>query len=86
MERSGRESFCCGAGGGQLWLHEARGTRINAARTKQALSKNPSIVATSCPYCLVMFEDGLKDEKADEGVHVYDVSELLAKGLVAAKS
>lgn len=81
MDRSKRESFCCGAGGGQLWLHEAKGTRINNERTQQALSKNPSIVATSCPYCLVMFEDGLKDTKADEKIKVYDVSELLAKGI-----
>jgi len=85
MDRSKRQSFCCGAGGGQLWLHETKGTRINTARTRQALSKNPSIVATSCPYCLVMFEDGLKDEKADDRVQVYDVSELLAKGLQPTK-
>jgi Fe-S oxidoreductase len=81
MERHKRQSFCCGAGGGQLWLHESKGTRINTARTRQALEKKPSIVATSCPYCLVMFEDGLKDEKADERVAVLDVSELLAKRL-----
>jgi Fe-S oxidoreductase len=85
MARNKRESFCCGAGGGQLWLHEAKGTRINTARTRQALEQSPSIVATSCPYCLVMFEDGLKDEKADERVTVLDVSELLMKGLEERK-
>jgi Fe-S oxidoreductase len=79
MARNKKDSFCCGAGGGQLWLHESKGTRINTVRTRQALEKNPTIVATSCPYCLVMFEDGLKDEKADDRVTVLDVSELLMK-------
>jgi Fe-S oxidoreductase len=58
-------------------MHESKGIRINTERTKQALAKRPSIIATSCPYCLIMFEDGLKDEKAGERVKVMDVSELL---------
>ncbi len=77
MERTRRESFCCGAGGGRLWMHESRGTRINTARTRQALGKHPSIVATSCPYCLSMFEDGLKDEHAEAAVRAMDIAELL---------
>jgi Fe-S oxidoreductase len=81
MDRNKKESFCCGGGGGLLWLHEAEGVRISTARIRQALEKNPTIVATSCPYCLVMCEDGLKDEKAADRVRVMDVSELLAKGL-----
>lgn len=78
MGRTRRESFCCGAGGGRLWIHESRGTRINTARTRQALAREPSLVATSCPYCLIMFEDGLKDENAHDRVKVMDVSELAA--------
>lgn len=77
MERTRRESFCCGAGGGRLWMHESRGTRINTARTRQALATGPSIVATSCPYCLSMFEDGLKDEHAQSAVRAMDIAELL---------
>ncbi len=81
MERTGRESFCCGAGGGHLWMHESRGTRINTARTRQALTVHPSIVATSCPYCLSMFEDGLKDEHAEAAVRAMDIAELFTAAL-----
>ena len=80
MERSRNESFCCGAGGGRMWMHEATGTRINLERTRQALAEKPDIIATCCPYCLTMFEDGLKDEDAPN-VHVLDVAEIAAKGL-----
>ena len=59
-------------------MHESRGMRINAERTRQALAKEPSIIATSCPYCLIMFEDGLKDEKVEGRVKAMDVSELAA--------
>jgi Fe-S oxidoreductase len=77
MQRRGRESFCCGAGGGRMWMEESSGTRINVDRTRQALSRDPTIIATCCPYCLTMFEDGVKDEKAEEKVRVLDVSEIL---------
>ena len=78
MERARAESFCCGAGGGRLWMHESRGRRISTERTRQALAKQPSIIATSCPYCLIQFEDGLKDADVEGAVRVMDVSELAA--------
>ena len=83
MERNRGEGFCCGAGGGRLWMHEGKGIRINVERTRQALAKGPSIVAASCPYCLVMLEDGLKDEKAYGRVRAMDVSELLAAAIAS---
>ncbi|MGD0231769.1 MAG: (Fe-S)-binding protein [Syntrophorhabdales bacterium] len=86
MEKNRRRSFCCGAGGGRLWMHESRGIRISTARTRQALAERPSIVATSCPYCLIMFEDGLKDEGAYGRVRAMDVSELLAETLAPARA
>ncbi len=64
MEKSGRNTFCCGAGGGRMWMEETRGTRINAERTRQALETGASTVATSCPFCMVMMKDGLADAAA----------------------
>ncbi len=77
MDKNRRESFCCGAGGGRMWMEESSGTRINAERTRQALRLDPTVVATCCPYCLTMFEDGIKDEKAEGRVRVLDIAEIL---------
>ena len=54
MERSGTTTFCCGAGGGRMWMEETRGTRINAERTRQVLETGATTVATACPFCMVM--------------------------------
>jgi Fe-S oxidoreductase len=84
MEKSGRETFCCGAGGGRMWMEEQRGTRINAERTRQALATGAKEVATACPFCLVMMRDGVADAGArGEGVAVQDIAEILAAGLPA---
>ncbi|HUJ69467.1 MAG TPA: (Fe-S)-binding protein [Syntrophorhabdales bacterium] len=85
MDRTRGESFCCGAGGGRLWMHESRGERISSERTRQALAKEPSIIATSCPYCLMMFEDGLKDEGSQGPVRAMDVSELAMEAIVRGR-
>ncbi len=83
MERSGRESFCCGAGGGRMWMEETRGTRINAERTRQALATGASTVATNCPFCMTMLRDGLDSAEAnvDGAVRAIDIAELLAESL-----
>lgn len=78
MERNRERGFCCGAGGGHLWLEEQKtGRRINEMRAEQAMAVNAGTVATACPYCLQMFEDGLKLKEADETVKVMDITELL---------
>ena len=81
MERHGKDTFCCGAGGGRMWMEEDRGTRINTERTRQALETEADSVATACPFCLVMLRDGLADAGA-EGVEARDISEVLADALV----
>lgn len=81
MERRLEKSFCCGAGGGRMWMEESEGTRINAARVEEALKKEPRTVCVCCPYCLTMFEDGLKSIKADDKVQVMDVAEIVSRGL-----
>ena len=81
MERNGRQTFCCGAGGGRMWMEEQRGTRINAERTRQALETGADVVATACPFCMVMMKDGLAD--AGSSTVALDVSEILAARLAA---
>jgi Fe-S oxidoreductase len=80
MERHGRNTFCCGAGGGRMWMEETRGTRINAERTRQALETGADTVATSCPYCMTMMKDGLADAASGE-VSARDIAEILADSL-----
>jgi Fe-S oxidoreductase len=77
MRRNREQTFCCGAGGGHMWLHEA-GTRINHARAEQCLQSAPDLVGTACPYCVTMLEDGLK-EVAPGPVEVVDVIEILER-------
>jgi len=81
MERHRSNSFCCGAGGGRMWLEESRGERINIARIREALKENPDTICSSCPFCLVMFEDGLKDEGAMDKVKALDLAEVVARAL-----
>jgi Fe-S oxidoreductase/nitrate reductase gamma subunit len=83
LERNHDNSFCCGAGGGRMWMEEQQGSRINLNRIEEALRSKPNTICVSCPYCLTMFEDGLKDMGADQ-VRVKDLAEVLAEGLRAA--
>jgi len=85
MDKSGKNTFCCGAGGGRMWMEETRGTRINAERTRQVLETGAATVATSCPFCMVMMGDGLAAAgEGAAGVVALDVSELLAARIAAA--
>ncbi|CAL9517892.1 putative iron-sulfur-binding oxidoreductase FadF [Streptomyces sp. enrichment culture] len=81
MHRHKERGFCCGAGGARMWMEERIGKRINNERVDEALSVNPDIVSTACPFCLVMLTDsvnGKKNEgKAKESITVVDVAQLL---------
>jgi len=81
MDRNRGKSFCCGAGGGRMWMEETLGRRINEMRIEQALEKNPQVVGANCPFCLTMFEDGVKAKEAEESVKVLDLAELVAEVL-----
>jgi len=81
MERSYARSFCCGGGGGRMWMEEHLGKRINEMRVDQALALKPNVIATACPYCLTMLEDGLKARGKEDSVRVYDIAELLEKAM-----
>ena len=86
MERNGKNSFCCGAGGGRMWMEETRGTRINAERTRQALETGAEVVATNCPFCMTMMKDGLAEAESNSTglVSAADIAELLADSLAPA--
>ncbi len=77
MPRRREQGFCCGAGGGRMWMEEHPATRVNLVRVDEALATGAGTVAVGCPYCLTMFEDGLKDREA-AGVKVRDLAEVMA--------
>ncbi|MEW5722715.1 MAG: (Fe-S)-binding protein [Thermodesulfobacteriota bacterium] len=76
MVRSRSRTFCCGGGGGGLWLHES-GLRINQVRARECLDTGAGGVATACPYCLVMLEDGLGGLEGGKSMEVLDLIELV---------
>jgi len=78
MEHHRNRAFCCGAGGGRMWMEESIGKRINVARVEEALKEDPGTICLCCPYCMTMFEDGLKDKNADHRVQVLDLAEIVA--------
>jgi Fe-S oxidoreductase/nitrate reductase gamma subunit len=83
MDNRGKNTFCCGAGGGRMWMEETRGTRINESRTAQALATGAETVATECPFCMTMLKDGLEAAQSGTGgsVKAIDIAELLAESL-----
>jgi Fe-S oxidoreductase len=80
MPRHSRISFCCGAGGGRMWMEETLGRRINAERTAEALKTGAETIAVACPFCLTMLDDGVKDAGA-ERVVVRDIAEIVTARL-----
>ncbi len=77
MARSRGGSFCCGGGGGHMWMDETVGARISDTRTEQAVATGAGVVAVSCPYCLQMFEAGTRAKRVSDTVKVRDISEVL---------
>jgi Fe-S oxidoreductase len=77
MKRSKSKGFCCGAGGGRMWMEETVGKRINVERTEEALALKPDLIGTACPFCMTMLEDGVKEKEAGESVKVKDLAEIL---------
>ena len=82
MELNRDRAFCCGAGGGHMWIEESRGARINHIRTKQFLETASDVVGVSCPFCLQMFEEGISsNESAPPKARAKDLLELLDESL-----
>ena len=81
MSRNREQSFCCGAGGGHMWMEEKTAKKINWTRTEMALDAGASVIGTACPFCVVMFEDGIRGRNAEERLKARDLVELVAEAL-----
>ena len=81
MEQSKSESFCCGAGGGNMWYEVKTGDRINQNRIGQAVDTKAKTVAAACNFCNIMLEDGVKTTGNEENIKIVDIAEMVSKGL-----
>lgn len=79
MRRNKRNGFCCGAGGAQVFKEPEPGNKdINVERTEEAMETSSEIIATGCPFCMMMMTDGVKAKNAENKVQVMDVAEMIA--------
>ncbi|MGI6655954.1 MAG: (Fe-S)-binding protein [Desulfobulbus sp.] len=81
MQRTRDQAFCCSAGGGRILAEENIGERINGKRVQMALATDAELLLSNCPFCLTMFEDGVKGADAEERLRPRDVAEVLAERL-----
>lgn len=82
MKRNKSFALCCGAGGGQMFKESEKGDKeVFIERTEEALETGADIIATSCPFCMVMLTDGLKYKNKEEEIFNYDIAELVAMSL-----
>lgn len=80
MKRCKSNGLCCGAGGGQMFKEPEKGKKdINIERIDEALALNPNIVAASCPFCMTMLSDGIKNYNKEQEVKVLDIAEITAR-------
>jgi Fe-S oxidoreductase len=80
MELSREQGFCCGGGGGHVWMDEPVGRRINQIRMEQAMKTGAEVIAVACPYCLQMMDDAIRS--LESPMRAVDISELIADALV----
>jgi Fe-S oxidoreductase len=81
MDRSAAQSFCCGAGGGRILAEEKLGTRISETRAAMAAATGAPTLVSNCPFCLTMFEDGVKGAGVEERLAPKDLAEILVERL-----
>ncbi|HOJ02809.1 MAG TPA: (Fe-S)-binding protein [Bacteroidota bacterium] len=81
MPRSHDKGFCCGAGGGQMFMEETEGKRVNIERTEEALASGAGTIASACPFCMTMMTDGVKEKGKQEEVVVKDIAELVYEAM-----
>jgi Fe-S oxidoreductase len=82
LERTGTESFCCGAGGGRMWMEETIGKRINLERSEEIARQRVGNVAVGCPFCLTMIEDGMKEMGKEDEIRTLDIAEIVERSLL----
>ena len=81
LARNRENGFCCGGGGGRMWLHENLGRHINHIRAEEAAKSGAELVGTACPYCLTMLEDGIAALEVEKPPKVMDLIEIVAASL-----
>jgi Fe-S oxidoreductase len=82
MKRCKSNGFCCGAGGAQVFKEEEKGDkRVSTERAEEALDTGAAIIASNCPYCMMMLTDGVKVKEQEDKMQVLDIAELIAKSL-----
>jgi Fe-S oxidoreductase len=81
MHQHRDKCFCCGGGGGRVWLEEHEGRRVNQIRVEQAMEVNPRLLASACPFCLTMFEDGVRGKGVADTIRTRDIAELVADAI-----
>ena len=79
MSWNRRKALCCGAGGGQMWMEEHQGKRVNTHRTDMAIETAAEAVVVNCPFCMTMLSDGLKARESD--IRAWDLAEVVADNL-----
>jgi Fe-S oxidoreductase/nitrate reductase gamma subunit len=82
MARNRNKSFCCGGGGGRMFMEETRGSRINQARVNEAIDTGAEVLCAACPFCMTMFEDGIRGVGKEEEFKVLDLAEIVAGSMV----
>lgn len=81
LPRSKSRSFCCGGGGGHMWMEEDPAQRVSERRVQEIIEAKVALVSTACPYCLTMLEDALKAKGVEESIKAVDLSELVVEAL-----
>ncbi|MDY7035633.1 MAG: (Fe-S)-binding protein, partial [Thermodesulfobacteriota bacterium] len=81
MKENRENGFCCGGGGGRMWLHERLGRHMNQIRAEEVVETGVDLLGTACPYCMTMLDDGLKALEIDRPPKVSDIIEILAHSL-----
>ena len=82
MELHRNRAFCCGAGGGHMWMEDGPGReKINHRRTQHAIDTGADVIATACPFCAQMFEDGVRVKDKGDTMRVLDLSEMIIQTL-----
>ena len=81
MTRNKQHGFCCGAGGGRMFMEEHEGQRVNENRTNEVIAANVDAVAVACPFCNIMLTDGMKTANVEDKIQVLDIAELVAQSI-----
>lgn len=82
MERNKSKGFCCGAGGGRMFLEDEEGGRINEERTREAISTGANTIASACPFCMTMMIDGVKHFQKQDEIEVKDIAEIVLDKII----